>query len=274
MVGARKYDLEIDFKGQSKFGGLAVSNSGGRNYGTVGVAKPLSGSHSDEPLEMSDTITKLTASYKVDDDTLVYFTQSEGYRPGGFNRGGGMGNNCAGFAEDAAGYCGEGSGDNFRAIVSTTYESDEVLNTELGIKTILADGAMRLNATYYDIEWTGIQVSQFDPVNINLLTFMENAANAEISGFEADMLWYPSDNWTVAAAISINDTEIVEDISKTVPIVDIGSSLPLAPERQFNIRLRKDGNFKGMQQMKELTFTIMIKMTYLELQQTAQGIWV
>ena len=254
LVGARKYDLEIDFKGQSKFGGLAVSNSGGRNYGTVGVAKPLSGSHSDEPLEMSDTITKLTASYKVDDDTLVYFTQSEGYRPGGFNRGGGMGNNCAGFAEDAAGYCGEGSGDNFRAIVSTTYESDEVLNTELGIKTILADGAMRLNATYYDIEWTGIQVSQFDPVNINLLTFMENAANAEISGFEADMLWYPSDNWTVAAAISMNDTEIVEDISKTVPIVDIGSSLPLAPERQFNIRLRKDGNFKGMPSYSQVAY--------------------
>ena len=26
---------------------------------------------------MSDTITKFTASYKVDDDTLVYVTQSE-----------------------------------------------------------------------------------------------------------------------------------------------------------------------------------------------------
>ena len=145
----------------------------------------------------------------------------------------------------AANYCGEGSGENFRANVSTFYDSDEVLNTELGIKTLLDDGKMRLNATYYTIEWTDIQVSQFDPVNISLLTFIENAADADISGFEADMLWYPSDDWTVAAAVSLNDTEIVNDVSQTVPIVDIGSPLPLSPSRQFNIRLRKDISYKG-----------------------------
>ena len=238
LFGARNYDLDIDYKGQSKFGLLTVQDSSGRDYDNTG-------GHTDQPLNMSDTITKFTASYKVDDDTLVYVTQSEGYRPGGFNRGGGMANRCSTVATTAANYCGEGSGDNFRANVSTFYDSDEVLNTEIGIKTLLADGAMRLNATAYQIEWTDIQVSQFDPVNISLLTFMENAANADIDGFEADMLWYPTDNWTIAAAISLNNTEITEDVSKTVPIVDIGSSLPLAPERQFNIRLRKDMSYKG-----------------------------
>ena len=238
LFGARNYDLDIDYKGQSKFGLLTVQDSSGRDYDNTG-------GHTDQPLNMSDTITKFTASYKVDDDTLVYVTQSEGYRPGGFNRGGGMANRCSTVATTAANYCGEGSGENFRANVSTFYDSDEVLNTEIGIKTLLADGAMRLNATAYQIEWTDIQVSQFDPVNISLLTFMENAANADIDGFEADMLWYPTDNWTIAAAISLNNTEITEDVSKTVPIVDIGSSLPLAPERQFNIRLRKDMSYKG-----------------------------
>jgi outer membrane receptor protein involved in Fe transport len=238
LFGARNYDLDIDYKGQSKFGLLTVQDSSGRDYDNTG-------GHTDQPLNMSDTITKFTASYKVDDDTLVYVTQSEGYRPGGFNRGGGMANRCSTVATTAANYCGEGSGDNFRANVSTFYDSDEVLNTEIGIKTLLADGAMRLNATAYQIEWTDIQVSQFDPVNISLLTFMENAANADIDGFEADMLWYPTDNWTIAAAISLNNTEITEDVSKTVPIVDIGSPLPLAPEKQFNIRLRKDMSYKG-----------------------------
>ena len=238
LFGARNYDLDIDYKGQSKFGLLTVQDSSGRDYDNTG-------GHTDQPLNMSDTITKFTASYKVDDDTLVYVTQSEGYRPGGFNRGGGMANRCSTVATTAANYCGEGSGENFRANVSTFYDSDEVLNTEIGIKTLLADGAMRLNATAYQIEWTDIQVSQFDPVNISLLTFMENAANADIDGFEADMLWYPTDNWTIAAAISLNNTQITEDVSKTVPIVDIGSPLPLAPERQFNIRLRKDMSYKG-----------------------------
>ena len=55
-------------------------------------------------------------------------------------------------------------------------------------------------------------------------------------------------------SISLNDTEIVKDVSKTVPIVDIGSPLPLAPERQYNIRLRKDGTFKGMQSYSQLAY--------------------
>ena len=234
LFGARRYDLEIDYVGQSKFGGIAVGNSG-RDYNS-------SGGHTDQPLVMKDTITKITISHKVDDDTLVYFTQSEGYRPGGYNRGGGLTNSCA-KDEDADNYCGPGS-DNFRANVGTTFESDEVLNTELGIKTVLDDGRMRLNATYYSIDWTGIQVSQFDPANISILTFVENAADAEVSGFEADMLWYPADDWTVAAAISLNDTEIVKDVSQTVPIVDIGSPLPLSPSRQYHLRLRKDMSYK------------------------------
>ena len=246
LVGARNYDLDIDYTGQSKFGGIAVGDSG-RDYDS-------SGGHTDQPLNMSDTITKFTASYKVDEDTLVYFTQSEGYRPGGYNRGGGLTNSCAKLASTADGYCGEGSGDNFRANVTTTFESDEVLNTEIGIKTILADGTVRLNATYYNVEWTDIQVSQFDPANISILTFVENAADAEISGFEADLLWYPTDTLTIAAAISLNDTEITNDVSKTVPIVDIGSALPLSPERQYNIRMRKDGTFKGMDSYTQVAY--------------------
>ena len=235
LFGARKYDLEIDYVGQSKFGGTAVGDSG-RDYNS-------SGGHTDQPLVMKDTITKITISHKIDDDTLVYLTQSEGYRPGGYNRGGGLTNSCA-KDSTAEGYCGEGSGDNFRANVGTTFESDEVLNTELGIKTVLDDGRMRLNATYYSIDWTGIQVSQFDPANISILTFVENAADAEVSGFEADILWYPADDWTVAAALSLNDTEIVNDLSQTVPIVDIGSPLPLSPSRQYHLRLRKDMSYK------------------------------
>jgi iron complex outermembrane receptor protein len=73
----------------------------------------------------------------------------------------------------------------YRANVGTTFESDEVLNTEIGIKTVLDDGRMRINATYYSIDWTGIQVSQFDPANISILTFVENAADAESEWFRS-----------------------------------------------------------------------------------------
>ena len=234
LFGLRQYELDLDYTGQSKFGLLGDDSQSGRDYDSTA-------GHTPNPITEKDTITKFTASYQMDEDTLVYFTQSEGYRPGGWNRNAGVTPDCRSYATTNPNYCGGTPGDGtYRADIVLAYESDEVLNTELGIKTLLMDGSMRLNATVYSIEWTGIQVSQFDPVDVDFITFIENAADADVAGMEADMLWYPRDDLTVAAAISINDTEIVADVSQTIPIVDIGNPLPLAPERQWNVRIRKD----------------------------------
>ena len=233
-LGVRDYELDLDYEGQSKFGLLTDDSGSGRDYNSTA-------GHTDQPITEDDSINKMTISYKADEDTLWYFTRSEGYRPGGWNRNAGVTPNCRSYPTTQAGYCGGNPGDEgYRADIVLAYKSDEVTNVEIGVKTLLMDGAMRLNATYYQIDWDGIQVSQFDPVDVNFITFVENAANAEISGFEADMLWYPSDTLTVAAAMSYNDTEIVADVAQTIPIVDIGSPLPLAPARQWNVRVRKD----------------------------------
>ena len=52
--------------------------TGGRDYGTnfTGI----------RPLNTEDTMLKFTVSFTPSDDTLLYATWSEGYRPGGFNR--------------------------------------------------------------------------------------------------------------------------------------------------------------------------------------------
>jgi outer membrane receptor protein involved in Fe transport len=219
-VGARKYDLDVDFRGQSKFGYRGANVSAGRDYD----AAP----HGTAPLNMTDTITKVTFSYKADDDTLWYFTRSEGYRPGGFNRGGLLASRNAAYASPPL-----------------TYGSDDTINTEIGVKTVLLDGTMRLNATYYDVEWTDIQTSRFDPTNISILTFIENAADAAVSGFEADLLWYPTDNLTVSSAITLNDTEVTRLKAQIIEIAPVGSQLPLSPELQYNVRVRYDSELDG-----------------------------
>jgi outer membrane receptor protein involved in Fe transport len=219
-VGARKYDLDVDFRGQSKFGFRGSNVSNGRDYD----AAP----HGTAPLNMTDTITKVTFSYKADDDTLWYFTRSEGYRPGGFNRGGLLASRNAAYASPPL-----------------TYGSDDTINTEIGVKTVLLDGTMRLNATYYDVEWTDIQTSRFDPTNISILTFIENAADAAVSGFEADLLWYPTDNLTVSSAITLNDTEVTRLKAQIIEIAPVGSQLPLSPELQYNVRVRYDSELDG-----------------------------
>ena len=221
IVGARKYDLDVDYTGQSKFGYRGSNVANGRDY-------DVSGDHSTEPLNMNDTITKLSAKYTVDDDTMWYFTRSEGYRPGGFNRGGGL-----------------ASRNSALPSVLITYGTDDTTNTEIGVKTVMLDGTLRLNASYYMVDWTDVQVSQFDPVNVGLLTFIENAADAEIKGMEADILWYPSDNVTVASAVSYNDTEVTADKSRIIQISNVGSSMPLSPKLQYNIRVKVDSELAG-----------------------------
>ena len=232
LFGIREYELDLDYTGQSKFGLLGSDSQSGRDYDSTA-------GHTSSPLTEDDSITKFTASYQMSEDTLMYFTRSEGYRPGGWNRNAGVTPNCRNYATTNPNYCGGSPGDGtYRADIVLAYKSDNVLNNEIGIKTLLMDGKMRLNATWYSIEWTDIQVSQFDPVHVNFITFIENAADADISGLEADMLYYPSDSLTISAAISLNDTEIVNDVAQTIPIVDIGNPLPLAPKRQGNVRIR------------------------------------
>ncbi|GIS40758.1 MAG: hypothetical protein Ct9H90mP13_06040 [Pseudomonadota bacterium] len=66
---------------------------------------------------------------------MVYGLYSEGYRPGGVNRG----RSTAPFYPDV-------------------YESDYLENTEIGLKTVLMDGNMQLNVTYFSMDWNNYQL--------------------------------------------------------------------------------------------------------------------
>ena len=206
--GARYYDLESSLRGSSSFANpcdlslpcdSSQDGEGGRNYDEILAA--------DLPLKESDTILKGTVSWRPFDDTMFFFTYSEGFRPGGFNR---------------------------TAGVPTTYFADEATNYELGWKTTLFDGTLRFNASLYQIDWDGLQVGITD-FNISVITFTTNAADAEIKGFEGDVTWLATDSLTLAAAWSFNDTEMVRVPEGVTDIAGPGSRLALAPEEQFHV---------------------------------------
>ena len=225
LIGMRRYDLEIDFEGSSNFGdgifqgspGVGVTNQDrGRDY-------DVNGGHSKDPREFDDIITKFTLSYTPKDNVLLFATISEGYRPGGWNRGGGIPSNNSEYPT-----------------VSAHYDTDDVDNIEFGWKATLADGKVQLNGNVYFIEWTNMQVTRFDPQNVSILTFVENAADADIKGVEADLIWNVDENWTINAAISINDTELTDVYGQAVELAAVGSQLPLMPDLQTTIRARRD----------------------------------
>ena len=266
-VGARYYDLDYGFTGYGawRYGNrplfiddadpnndIRPARTGGRDYQTNFAEL--------QPLNVSDTIMRFTASWQPEDsDTLIFATWSEGYRPPGFNRAaaqkGGVYNAGAQNTRDDGTNCGnqvaiDSNDSGFPGYcLPYVFDSDSLENMELGWKTTLADGAIRFNGSIYKIDWKDIQVSQFDSQNISILTIVDNGGDAEIMGIEGDLIWSVNDNLTLYAAASFNDTELVYvDPAFDIVVADAGSMLPLTPETQFSLRARYEwdmGNDMG-----------------------------
>ena len=217
-VGLRAYDIESDFRGSSNFAqGIfagSIDGDAGRDY-------DVDGGHTPDPLEQDDVISKVNVSWTPTDNTLLFFTRSEGFRPGGWNRGGGI----------------PSANPDFPT-VSATYDTDDVTNWELGWKTQLLNNTLRLNGAAYFIEWENMQVSRFDPQNVSILTFIENSADSEIFGVEADFVWRATNDFTLFGAVSYNDTELTDVDAQVIELAPIGSRLPLVPEIQASLRGR------------------------------------
>ena len=233
-VGARYYDIAVDFDGSaggsfSNFCGSANPACGDAQvYGTNiadlydgdGVYKGVPVEGIPDKGEDDGVITKLTLSYTPSSDVLIYATLSEGYRAGFLNRPGGA------------------STPDGSYTVPYAFDTDEMTNAEIGWKTDLMDGRMRLNGSAFFAQIDGLQTTIFDPSVANLF-FSDNAANAEVSGLEADMIWVPEavDGLTISAGISMLDTEITETLTASNDVVK-GDSLAFAPELQANIQAR------------------------------------
>ena len=123
---------------------------------------------------------KLSLKYDVDDDKMVYFTYSTGFRPGGVNRRGTL----------------------------PPYIADDLRNLEVGFKTAWADNRVVFNAAFFDQKWNDFQ---FPLLGQNGLTEIQNAAQAKIKGFEADLSLFPIDGLSISGAISVIDAKLAAD---------------------------------------------------------------
>ncbi|WP_148235224.1 TonB-dependent receptor [Parvularcula bermudensis] len=230
--GLRVYEIDSDFEGSSNFADGIFQGSEntdrGRDY-------DVSGGHTPEPLETDGTVFKANVSWTPRPDTLIYGTYSEGFRPGGFNRGGGLASINPAFPT-----------------VETTYDTDEVTNYEFGWKAELFDNSLRWNGAVYFVETSDLQVSRFDPENVSILTFIENAADAEIFGTEGDLTWAATPELTLFGAYSYNDTELTAVNAEVIELAPVGSELPLVPELQLTSRARYElplGTYNAYAQM-------------------------
>ena len=251
--GARYYNEQA-----SMFGGSSTSFSGGIRQNCSSVNTAPSGLTTCNYTPLAITPTTLAASsvltsrlaginpttykgfifkgnlnYKIDENSLIYLTYSEGFRPGGFNRKGCNNGVAAQTAFAAA------------CAANRAYAPDKVNNYEIGAKLGLFDRRLQVNLAAYIINWTNIQIAAFDQ-NISNQTFVNNLANGRINGFEGDITARPTNGLTINAGFSYNDTKLTSCAPSPIAqllcsqgvLVPIGSPLALSPKFQGNVRFR------------------------------------
>lgn len=127
-------------------------------------------------IDADDTLFKFNTSYQINDEVMVYFTRSEGFRRGGANA---LPASVLDFSnpEFPSGVPVETNPNLY------TYTPDEVLNMELGIKGQTND--FRYSVAIFDIEWNDIQLDTL--VTPYALAAVVNAGTAKSQGLEAEI---------------------------------------------------------------------------------------
>lgn len=223
-VGARWYDIEVDFEGSANssfYNGFGAPDT--QQFGSNLSAQYAPGNANGYPdkAKSDGVIGKVTYSWNPSEDLMYYVTWSEGFRPGLLNRPVGSSN-------------ADGT-----YVVKPEVKSDEVTNLEFGWKTVLRDGKLRFNGSAFMVDVSGLQSTIFDPSIVNLF-FSDNAADADITGLEGDFVYYTNVNGlVVSGAFSMLDTEITKSLVPTSDVI-VGSDLAFAPGSQANLTARKE----------------------------------
>jgi iron complex outermembrane recepter protein len=227
------------------------NQSGGSAYGPYGTN--LTGSSRTE----TGTRSRANLSWKVTDTALLYYTFSQGYRPGGFNRGS-TGLLPVGFipgtsTSNKCGYTGKPICQYYRPLY---WSSDNLTNNEVGWKTEWFDRTLLFNGAIYEEKWTNVQTQFFDPQQgLGNLTFNTNGPDYKVKGIEIQFVWQALRGLTFSGAAAWNSSEQTNSPGLTVnnpyapgyggPVPNVpnpygapGSRLAMSPPFEGNIRAR------------------------------------
>lgn len=170
-------DLVLDADGQPTPTPLAVN--GGIPF-ALSVYRPYE--RTDEKVT-----GRINLDWNVDDNTLMYFSATSGYRSGGYN--------LVFFSETAS------------------YDPEELIAYEIGYKSQFMDDTVQLNASAYFYDYSVIHTVVTEVSAIGGTTnSVQEAPGAEIMGLEAELLWLATDQLTLGGNFSYTPSEYTEDL--------------------------------------------------------------
>jgi iron complex outermembrane receptor protein len=200
--------------------------------------------------------SRANLSWHITPDAMLYYTWSQGFRPGGFNQNGG--------AEHITGPDGVA-----QYLIPKAYDSDQLTNNEIGWKTEFWDHRIQWNGALYRENWNNVQISFFNPGLVGNLFYNTNGQDFVVKGIETSLVARVIDGLTLQGAASWNQSRqtnsptLIDNNPASVnfgkaitqncnadpcvpvssPFGPVGSPTANSPPLQFSLRARYEWSF-------------------------------
>ncbi len=193
MQEEKDYDYELQVRELTSAKNYADGTVFGSFADVVGL--PWSTTFSDDT---SDTLwaAKLQLDYKPSDDLLLYAGVNRGVKAGGFN--------------SPIDFGGAQADPNY----SYAYDEEVLYAYELGFKSTLSDGLVRLNGSVYYYDYQDYQGFVFAGVSGNVVNY-----DSTVVGVEVELIASPADGLDIVLSGAYIDAE-VEDVETAPGIFD------------------------------------------------------
>jgi iron complex outermembrane recepter protein len=180
------------------------------------------------------TRSRANVTWKITPDKLVYYTFSQGFRPGSFNY-------VAPFSQ-ALDYQ-----------TPKSFAPDTLTNNELGWKTEWFDRRLQLNGAVYQDKWSNVQVPFSDP-QLGILGFELNGPSYRVRGVELQLVARVTHELTLTGAVAWNSSYQLDSpyllnvkgqpiTSIPNPFGQVGSPLAESPPFAGNMRARYEFDY-------------------------------
>jgi iron complex outermembrane recepter protein len=208
------------------------------------------------------TRSRLNLTWHITPDIMAYYTYSQGFRPGGFNRTSSL-NGVISLAGEAKYIKGDKATEQYNK--PDGYNSDNLINNEVGAKAELFDHRLQLNASAYYMYWSNTQFVFFDPVHLGNTTFVVNGPSYSIKGLELQFVarvtegltlqgsgsWNSSNQYTSPCLQSTRPTATnptplgtcitqINSAPYANPFGQVGTRAAFSPPFEYNVRGRYD----------------------------------
>ena len=182
--------------------------------------------------------SRANLTWYIDPDAMVYYTWSQGFRPGGFNR-------------------GITSNSKYDYASPISFAPDQLTNNEIGYKTDWLSRHLEWDGALYHEHWAAVQDRLFDPALFGNTAFTVNGPDYRVWGTETSVTWRVTPDLTVFGGGEWNYSSQLTSpllsnkagqllgtgVANATPGADnpfgaVGSTLAQSPKFKGNLRVR------------------------------------